>query len=84
MDYPYKQDKMSAGEAFGMALVIVMLFCLVLTIAYFVLNPSKYEYEKDGETQSADYCYTGKADEFICEVDGRRFHVDTYRKYREQ
>lgn len=83
MDYPYRDNNISAGEVIGLVFVFLMLAVLIGTVVYFgILHPSQYEYEKDGETYSADYCYTGRTDEFICEVDGRRFHVNTYRRYK--
>lgn len=84
MDYPYRENNISAAEVISIMFVFLMLGTLVFTFVYCVfLHPNRYEYTKDGITEQADFCYTGKADEFICEVDGRRFHVETYRKYRQ-
>lgn len=82
MDYSYGDDRTSVIEVIGLVFLFGSLTALIGLVVYSLTNPNLYEYEKDGETHQADYCYTGRTDEFVCEEDGRRFHVDTYRKYR--
>lgn len=82
IESPYDGWDFRANEIAFLIFVSLMAVCLVGLLIYACMHPCMYEYEKDGETYSADYCYTGQTDEFICEVDGRRFHVNTYRRYK--